>query len=289
MICRQRHLLLALVQVLAALLAPVAALAQRPMGIVDLLNVPQLADPQLSPGGHDVVYTLAEPDWKTGRRVRHIWRAKVHGGQPVQITSGTDGENSPRWSPDGKTVAFVAKRGDNESAQIYLLPSDGGEARQLTWHATAVSEIAWAPDGSAVYFLGSEPKTAEEKSRVQIKDDVHRFDENYEQTHMWKVTVATNAESRITAGDFSVFSYRVSDHGHKIAFHRAPNPLLGSRDQGEVWVMDADGTPAQQLTKNSVGESNASVSPDGSQAYYSSLRRTIASKAITAAASSSSP
>src|SRR4051812_45816635 len=103
---------------------PAAALAQRAMGIVDLLNVPQLGDVQLSPDGRDVLYTLAEADWKADKRISHIWRAKVDGGQPVQLTSAADGETSPRWSPDGKTIAFASKRGDNESAQVYLLPTD---------------------------------------------------------------------------------------------------------------------------------------------------------------------
>ena len=81
------------------------------MGIVDLLNIPRLSDPQRSPGGKDVIYTRADADWKVGRRVSHIWRAPLDGGQPVQLTSGADGENDPRWSPDGKTIAFTAKRG----------------------------------------------------------------------------------------------------------------------------------------------------------------------------------
>ena len=125
-----------------ALGAGVDTQSPRPMGIVDLLNLPRVTDPQLSPDGRDVAYTRADADWKVGRRVPHIWRARVGGSDAVQLTSGADGETDPRWSPDGRTVAFAAKRGDNDSAQIYLLPVDGGEARQLTSHATAVSDLS---------------------------------------------------------------------------------------------------------------------------------------------------
>jgi dipeptidyl aminopeptidase/acylaminoacyl peptidase len=83
----------------------------------------------------------------------------------VQLTSGADGEKDPHWSPDGKNVAFTAKRGDDEFEQIYLLPVDGGEARRLTTHASAVSEIAWAPDGAALCFSAPEAKTGEDKAR----------------------------------------------------------------------------------------------------------------------------
>jgi dipeptidyl aminopeptidase/acylaminoacyl peptidase len=246
------------------------AQSPRPMGIVEMLNIPRLSDPQISPDGRDILFTRGEADWKVGRRVSHLWRARLDGGVPVQLTHGAEGVGSPRWSPDGRTIAFTAKRGENEFAQIYLLAVDGGEARQLTAHASAVSEIAWTPDGTALYFIAPEPKTADEKARERLRDDVYAYEENYKQTHLWRVTVSTRAEAHITSGDFSVTSYDLSHAGRKIAFHRAPTPLLGSGDESEVWTADADGSGAVRLTNNTVGETGARISPDGSQVLFTS-------------------
>jgi dipeptidyl aminopeptidase/acylaminoacyl peptidase len=253
-----------------AIAAIVTAQAPRPMGIVDLLNIPRLSEPRLSPDGRDVLYTRADADWKNGKRISHIWRAHVGGGDPIQLTTGADGETSPRWSPDGKTIAFVAKRGDNEFAQIYLMPIDGGEAQPLTSHASAVSDIAWAPAGDAILFKAPEAKTADEKAREKVRDDVFQYDENFKQTHIWKIAIAGKIESRITGGDFSVTEYQLSDDGRKIVYQRAPTPLLGDSDRGEVWVAGADGSGAIQITKNSVAENGPSLSPDGMQVLFTS-------------------
>ncbi|HLK69004.1 MAG TPA: S9 family peptidase [Bryobacteraceae bacterium] len=242
----------------------------RPMTLVDLINIPLIQDPQLSPDKHQIVFVQSEANWKADRRISHLWRINADGTGLVQMTSGADGENSPRWSPDGKTLAFIAKRGTEPEAvaQVFLLSTSGGEAQQLTTHPTAVQNIQWSPDGGTIYFRAADAKSEEQKAKEKLKDDVFMYDENYEQQHLWNVKVAGKAEHRITQGDYSVLAYSISEDGKKIAMHRAPTPQIEDTDQGEVWVMDASGSNAKQITHNRVPESDAELSPDGSQVLF---------------------
>jgi dipeptidyl aminopeptidase/acylaminoacyl peptidase len=247
---------------------PTAAQGPRAMRLVDLLGMPRLGSPQLSPDGRFVVFTREEADWKANRPVTHLHRVGLDGTGPVQLTYGEKGESEPRFSPDGKELAFLARRGESDEAQVYLLRDEGGEARALTRHATGVSSLRFSPDGRSVYFLAPEPRSAEEKERDKARDDVYAFDENYKQRHLWRVEVATGAEKRITDGDYTVAAYEPSRDGTKIALLRSPTPLFGDAERGEVWVMDADGGNAVRITSNGVGESSPELSPDNSRVLF---------------------
>ena len=242
----------------------------RPMSIVDLIEVPALRDVQIAPGGARVAYTLGRADWKQNQTIFHVWRVNADGSGAVQLTSGIKGESSPRWSPDGKRLAFIATRDSTKEAQLYVLAMDGGEGRRLTAHATDVSAIEWSPDGRFIYFLAADDKSAEEKAREKDHDDVYRYDENFQQRHLWRIPADSGAEERLTSGEYTVFSYELSRDGSRIVMHRTPDPLLGSTDRGEVWVTDAAGRNGIQLTKNEVGEGSARFSPDNRQVLFTS-------------------
>jgi dipeptidyl aminopeptidase/acylaminoacyl peptidase len=237
--------------------------APRAMKAVDLIEIPRIGDSQLSRDGRQILFTRSEADWKLNRRVSHIDRIDADGGGLRQMTTGPEGESSPRWAPDGRRFAFIARRAGAEGAQIHLMANEGGEARRLTSHPTGVSQIQWAPDGSAVFFLASDPKTAEEKASEEAKDDVYALDENYKQTHLWRVDVESGKSSRVTSGDFSITAFNISRDGKRIAAQRGPTPLFGDSENGEVYVMDIDGANAVRITTNGVDEFFPTISPKG--------------------------
>src|SRR5262245_49436156 len=156
---------LAVLVVLLAVARPASAAEEQPLRAVDFVEVPLLSEPQLSPNGRQVLYVRSEVSWKANKRISHVHRIDADGTGTRQMTSGTEGESSPRWAPDGKSFVFLAQRPGAEGTQIYEMSNDGGEARRLTRHPTSISNVQWARDGSGLFFLAPEPKTAAEKAR----------------------------------------------------------------------------------------------------------------------------
>ena len=254
---------------LIAILSPItAALAQRNMTIVDLLNLPSVTDPQLSPDGSQILFVRGDSDWEKNRRIQHIWRMNTDGTGAVQLTNGATSETSPRWSPEGTTIAFTSKRDGDEQTQVYLLNNSGGEARRLFEHKPGVSNIAWSPDGTSILFVAPDPEPKADRKRKQAKDDVFAFEEEFRQKHLWQFQITGSKPIRITEGDFSVLDYKLSLDGSSIVTARGPTPLPGDRHKRELWVRKADGSAERRITNNSSGERGAELSPDNRQVLY---------------------
>ena len=114
----------------------------------DLYTLQQLSDARISPDGGHVVYRLQRVDRKTEKKYSNLWVVPTGGGEPRQFTHGDQSDSSPRWSPDGKTLAFLSSRNSSgKPAQIHLIPFDGGEARKLTSIDGEISIADWSPDG----------------------------------------------------------------------------------------------------------------------------------------------
>ncbi len=252
-------------------LVPLAAVGhaqQRPMTVVDLINVPSLGSPTLSPDGTQILYTRSDADWDSNKTVQHIWRVNADGTGTIQLTNGAEGESAPIWSPDGTRIAFVAERNGDDHDQIYVLSNNGGEGVRLTEHATSVSQISWSPNGQWIYFLAADEKSEEEKAREKVNDNVFAFEENYTHRHVWRVGVEDRNEEQLTSGVFTVRGYRLSGDGTMLVLSRAPTPLLDDSQLAEVWLANADGGEARKLTDNSIGEGSIQLSPDNSQVLF---------------------
>ena len=233
--------------------------ARRPMTLVDLLNIPRISDPQISPDGKSLTFVLATADWTANQRVPRIWRISTDGTGLRQLVDDA-GAYGARWSPDGSAIAFLLR------GSVFVVPAAGGTPRQVS-KRTGVADMSWHPDGTSIYFLASDPPTDGERARQQLRGDVRVLDE-YRQRHLWKMAVADGAETRITGGDYYVFAYRISADGHHIILSRKPTQLPADTDRMELWNIAADGTSPVQLTRNAIPEEDGELAPDGSQVLF---------------------
>ena len=144
------HVLLRLGIPLALLALCSVAQARHIITYEDLAKVERIADPQLSPDGKWVAYGLGVVDLAANKTVKHIWMVSAEGGEPRQLTRGDGSDTRPRWSPDGKSLAFISTRGGK--SQVWILPMDGGDPRPLTSLATEADGVTWAGRGDVLLF-----------------------------------------------------------------------------------------------------------------------------------------
>src|SRR5580765_3789685 len=141
---------LALVAVLGS--ASFNAQTRRPLQPDDIFSLKSVGDPRISPDGAWVAYTVSTLDRKDDTSDTDIYMVAASGGAPVRLTGSKKPENAPRWSPDGRYLAFLSAR-DGKKPQVFLLDRRGGDAQAVTDYKTGASAIAWSPDGSRLALL----------------------------------------------------------------------------------------------------------------------------------------
>lgn len=239
---------------------------KRPMSFVDTINLKRVSGPRLSPNGTQILFTITHADWEKNKFLSHLWRMNVDGTNLVQMTNGKDGESGGIWSPDGRHIAFVAKR--NKERQIYFLNTKGGEAIEFSDHKGGLNDFSWSPDGKKIYFVANDPLSEEEEKKKKEKDDAFIFENNYQHQHLWVIDIETKEEKRITEGDFTIRSFSLSRDGTETVYLAAPTPLYDDTLKAEIWIHDLTDSSRQQITHNNIPENSIELSPDNSQILF---------------------
>ncbi|HKB15320.1 MAG TPA: S9 family peptidase, partial [Planctomycetota bacterium] len=145
----------------AALSLQAAAPAStRPPRIEDLFELKDVGDPRISPDGKWVAYTVRTFDAKKDSSDADVYMVPFEGGEPVRVTTSPKGEDRPRWSPDGRSLAFLSGR-EGKKAQVWILDRRGGEAVKATDFKGGVSDFAWSPDSKRLALVVSDPDPEE--------------------------------------------------------------------------------------------------------------------------------
>ena len=276
---------------LPASLVPLPVFAQRrAIKFEDYIALKSVSDPQLSPDGKWVAYAVAAPSLQDNRNISRVWVVEVATGRSRQVTNGPGSDRQPRWSPDGKTLAFISTR--ESGAQVWLLPIAGGDARKVSSLVDGASDPLWTPDGSALIVTsdikwpvnqeidqrnGSYPTDARIWTELMWRhwDDLRAG----KRQHLFRVDVATGKATDLTPVDHDVPTiatsgdgdYAVSPDGQFIVVAMHGDSTVADNTNVDLYTID--GPRLHQITTNQGADNTPRFSPDNRWASFLSMER----------------
>jgi dipeptidyl aminopeptidase/acylaminoacyl peptidase len=260
---------------IALSLTPGAAFQRRVPTVEDLLNIKSIGGAQISPDGARVVYTVTEPDLTQDAFVTHIWLADASTGRTLQLTRGEKSATNPRWSPDGRWLAFSSPRiGDRN--QLFAINPDGGEAVQLTKSETAVSAFTWAPDSRSLAFSAPEAHTPAQKDRKEQLGEYEVVRRDYQHVHLSTLVLEEALRTpaagrpRTKGKDFTVGGFSWSPDGRAIAFSANTNPDLVNLSTSDIYVLSLADDRVTKIVSQPGPDQGPHWSPDSRQIVFSS-------------------
>jgi dipeptidyl aminopeptidase/acylaminoacyl peptidase len=283
---------LSFVLLAAPLLASSDDAAPRLLRPDDIFALKTLNDPQVSPEGSWVAFTVRTIDAKEDRRDTDVWMvplaATTAGGGAVRVTSSPKPESRPRFSPDGRYLAFLSGR-EGEHSQVWLLDRQGGEAVKLTDYKSDVSDLAWSPDGKRLALIvgdvdpddpnapGTDGKPKEGAAKTPKPIVIHRLQfkrdrEGYLRelrSHLYVFDVATKKSEQITSGPYDDEEPAWSPDGRWVAFSSNRTKEPDANDNRDVFLIaPRAGETPKALTTSPASDSSPSFSPDGRWITY---------------------